>query len=1328
SWYVIDYDRAGNRSISTTNNFSVDTNSPSQVTLIAPTNNIITNAVNIDFLWNASTDLISGVSNYNLFVTNSSGTWATNVLTTVTNDLINNLADGVYYWNVLAFDRAGHNSLISVTNIFTLDTTVPYFTNLSPTNTQVNVATNSDIIFNLFDNISSSSQSIIVRIAGTTALSNGLFLAGFGGSISASNAGYNVVVDPAIPFAESMPVSVYAYGADNGSNTNSIAWQFTTTDVTPPYFTNVSPTNNQINVATNANVILTLLDNVSASSQSMIVRIEGTTALSNGSFLAGFSGNISSSGTGYSVVVDPASPFAEWTNISAYFYGEDLSGNTNFLSFVFTTTDGTLPTGVTLILPFNNAITNTNNIGLLWSSSIDTGSGISNYNVWVTNTSGVWSTNITLIGITSTNNTINALGDGVYNWRVRAEDVAGNSGNWSGTDVFTVDRIPPLVVTLETPTNNAITNAVPINLLWNTGSDATSGISNYQVQLSIDNFGSIWSNKLISVTNSLFTNLVIGTNWWRVRAIDRVGNIGPWSTTNSFEVELNLGNVIITNLYSGRAWTDTVLRSILQTNIELISFSIRAVTINDAAISGIRMYLEYTNTAAGTDFTNFILYKDNGTTGTLDVLDVTMATDLAVTGGMINFNNIMGFTIAQNTTENYLVAFGHKNMTDTEGLRAIISNNNSVTFIVNGYASSNDTIGSGRGRMKEVHGPGTFKILHAGGSSDITGYINQWLDLTVQVRRAVNTNELVTWYNGVMTLDSVAGKGLVEWANVSGTGIFSNITATTQGYYSFTSADSGTVNFRIRNNTAETLNAHLSSVTGFTDDDTEGKFIFRYGDLAYFNILHMTNYDLGTYDDFVIQAIATNGGTPYMLPDYTGTATISVFGTGATIDWTNTSGAGTLTTNVNGNATFQYVLANAGVVTLNIRDYTVEMVNVDVNDGSKRDLDTEGPLYFQPFNPFIVSMSVGKNGYATVDEMNSLRILFSRVITSSAITNFYFYDMENNPYVLSYSLATNTNGSIPRTEITLTPGLDQAEILKGFWMEIRTNITGTNGFILIDNPFDSTYNVPFYSTYTTLIDKDIGGTVRNIRINTTLLINPNVLPDDAYVTVNDTSPSANSAIAAADALIGANQFYKIIGSDDLYKDISAFNRNLIDMNGLVNDAQLFINYSDTDNDGIVDGTDIHESRLKLFVLNEQTGEWEVVEDSYVDVANNKVYGNISRFGIYTVMGYYESEDFDDSFLTFPNPADINTYDVTIKFYLKKDAKMTIIFYTVTGELVRKLVVDKVFAGNQRHFVTWDGKNDIGLRVVNGVYLLKVKGEYVDGSGKFSKTWKQGIMK
>ncbi len=535
NWYVIDYDRADNSAVSLTNIFFIDTSAPTNVILISPTNNTVTNGSNIDFLWQSSTDAITWIADYRLTVTNTTGTWSTNIITANTNSTIN-LTGSIFNWYVTARDGAGYWSQNSATNQLIIDNSFPIFTNLSPTNIQVNTATNADILFNIFDNITVSSQSIIVRINNTTALSNGSAQAGFSCTIKASNIGWNVLIDPSLPFAENIAVTVYAYANDTAMNTNSIAWQFLTLDSTAPYFTNISPTNNQIDVATNADIIFNVFDNVLILTQGIVVRIDGQAAFSNGSYQAGYTGSISatniSSSTGWNVKIDQTALFNEWTNVDLYIYIEDASGNTNSMNFSFKTADPTSPTLVSLLFPNNNKLTNTNSIGFVWSPSTDTGSGITNYRLKITNSKGAgWSTNLTVL---LTNQTVNNLPEGTNYWYVWAEDKAGNIGALNSTNIFVIDMSAPGDVNLIYPDNNRTTNTSTMNFIWNKALDAFTSVTNYEIEISTNNFTGTWSNIIISATNYQFTGLNLGTNQWRVRAIDKLGNIGPWSLTNIF--------------------------------------------------------------------------------------------------------------------------------------------------------------------------------------------------------------------------------------------------------------------------------------------------------------------------------------------------------------------------------------------------------------------------------------------------------------------------------------------------------------------------------------------------------------------------------------------------------------------------------------------------------------------------------------------------------------------------------------------------------------------------------------------------------------------------
>lgn len=70
---------------------------------------------------------------------------------------------------------------------------------------------------------------------------------------------------------------------------------------------------------------------------------------------------------------------------------------------------------------------------------------------------------------------------------------------------------------------------------------------------------------------------------------------------------------------------------------------------------------------------------------------------------------------------------------------------------------------------------------------------------------------------------------------------------------------------------------------------------------------------------------------------------------------------------------------------------------------------------------------------------------------------------------------------------------------------------------------------------------------------------------------------------------------------------------------------------------------------------------------------------------------------------YPNPFNPAT---TIKFSIPQTDFVEIMIYNVLGQQVKTLVSQKLLTGF--HQVVWDGKNDQGLKVSTGVYLLKMK--------------------
>ena len=121
-----------------------------------------------------------------------------------------------------------------------------------------------------------------------------------------------------------------------------------------------------------------------------------------------------------------------------------------------------------------------------------------------------------------------------------AMDIRGNSSATSFI-VNIIDTIPPATPVLYTPVDGAATNNTTPTLDWSSISDADK----YRFQICFndpDTDGSCTVERTITTSDNssqrtLINSLAEGTYWWRVRAIDAVGNIGHWSQANQLTID-----------------------------------------------------------------------------------------------------------------------------------------------------------------------------------------------------------------------------------------------------------------------------------------------------------------------------------------------------------------------------------------------------------------------------------------------------------------------------------------------------------------------------------------------------------------------------------------------------------------------------------------------------------------------------------------------------------------------------------------------------------------------------------------------------------------------
>jgi len=125
----------------------------------------------------------------------------------------------------------------------------------------------------------------------------------------------------------------------------------------------------------------------------------------------------------------------------------------------------------------------------------------------------------------------NSLPDDNYSWKVVGINEWGETP--SPVWIFTVDTIPPSAPALVSPTNGLHVDNTPDNFDWSDVADAE------RYEISVDNnadfsFPAISASDVSFSTYTPTITLENGTYYWKVRAYDNAGNVGPFSSTWTF--------------------------------------------------------------------------------------------------------------------------------------------------------------------------------------------------------------------------------------------------------------------------------------------------------------------------------------------------------------------------------------------------------------------------------------------------------------------------------------------------------------------------------------------------------------------------------------------------------------------------------------------------------------------------------------------------------------------------------------------------------------------------------------------------------------------------
>lgn len=192
--------------------------------------------------------------------------------------------------------------------------------------------------------------------------------------------------------------------------------------------------------------------------------------------------------------------------------------------------------------------------------------------------------------VTTNYRTVGGLQTISFWWRVKAVDAAGNESAWSDPWKLNVDNTAPEKVTLVSPSNNSFVNGNVLLSDWDSVSDAVKYIYESYHDSSATHLR--YQHEYAESEKTAY-NVADSEFWWRVRAVDAAGNLGPWS---------DLWHVTVDNTSP----TDPIISGFKNPNLSCNSFTNQRIVTVDwtdsfdvSGIDGYNYRIDYPTTNGG---------------------------------------------------------------------------------------------------------------------------------------------------------------------------------------------------------------------------------------------------------------------------------------------------------------------------------------------------------------------------------------------------------------------------------------------------------------------------------------------------------------------------------------------------------------------------------------------------------------------------------------------------------------------------------------------------------------------------------------------------------
>ncbi|MBU1087073.1 MAG: PQQ-binding-like beta-propeller repeat protein [Candidatus Omnitrophica bacterium] len=296
-------------------------------------------------------------------------------------------------------------------------------------------------------------------------------------------------------------------------------------------------------------------------------------------------------------------------------------------------------------------------------------------------------------------------------------------------------------------------------------------------------------------------------------------------------------------------------------------------------------------------------------------------------------------------------------------------------------------------------------------------------------------NNIKTDYIGTITVDTDGDPNRINWANVDGSGTFTDNGAEFDtAVYTFIAGDAGTVTLSINDTAAESLNISVNG-DGKSDDNTEGNLIVSPAVIDYFVIAHDASANAGVPENITVTAKDVYGNNK---TDYTGTITLDTNGTAASIAWALKTGIGLFADGGASadTATYTFDLADNGSAVFSITDIAQEVLNILVSGNGKTDNDNEGSLTIGA--PVIQNFVVIHDGTANAGVIENITITAKDSLgnTMTSYNGTITVDTNGTANTIAWSLVSglgtfNDNGASVDTCTYTFSALDNGTAILG---------------------------------------------------------------------------------------------------------------------------------------------------------------------------------------------------------------------------------------------------------------------------------------------------------